>query len=1114
MATPPNKKTATNKSIDVESAGFFLLRTPLLPFDDFQRWSESLSSSGVWERGADAASVREAWQSDVQLLRSRLREIVDRPEILHALFVASPSLESALGYWKCEPDSKKGLQAERSLVRYFARMCGRPTPFGLFSGCSIGQVAAEGDPTATEIALAPRDQYRSSSRLDFDYLFAVTDGLRRDAALARELKYWPNSSLRELGDVWHYVESRVVGAGRSHHLVKLYSDQYLCAAIDCARDGATVAELTEAILRVGDDAEIKAEEVLQYVQEIIDSEVLVSSLTPLLTGRPALDDIVAQLVALPSGQAAAEMLGGVRDHLAQLDTKGPGVLPAEFRALAAKLEPLPARADLARLFQVDLIKPMESAVLGQTLLAELTSTIELLCRLGRGSEPGELRTFREAFQARYGRAWVPLLQALDEDTGVGFGSTGIDTSPLLRGLKIVDVQGPSAKISENVETLIRSKLLGNKLEGRAELVLDSSDLPRDESEKSVLANCFDFMFTVAAPSMQAVQNGDFRLCYRGSAGPPAARLLGRFCYADPELERYVRELFRAEGAHDPEAVYAEIVYLPEGRIGNVLCRPVLRDYEITYLGRSGAELDRQVPVSDLLVTVAGDGSILLYSQRLGRRVIPRMANAHGFSNPALASVYRLLCYLQHERGVTAVPGFHWGALNGMNYLPRVRAGRVVLSTERWKLTPEELKVVDKPGRYESWVAVQELRRKLGLPRWIVLSESDNELPVDLDNPLCVDAFVHVLKRLQDAELKELYPPPEELCVAGPEGRFRHELLVPFMRQPSTESREKRSSRRAVRSALALAKIPVSSGRTLPPGSEWLYVKVYGGPAAIEDVLTRAVPPLLQSAFEKGMISRWFFLRYADPQQHLRIRFQCLADRFGQELWLLISSTFQPLLVSGKIWKLQFDTYEREVERYGGMEATVLAEEIFCADSEAVLGVLRTTDGDEGLDSRWRISLLGVDRLLGDCGLDLPAKLATMDRLREAFHREFHVGPALKRQLGDRFRKDRRTIAALLDDAQGHASEIDAARQFLTARSVRVAEAVGQLRRLEEVSKLSVPVAELAETYAHMHINRMIRSSQRAHELVIYDYLFRIYESQMARVGKMGLLADNFEAASE
>ncbi len=35
----------------------------------------------------------------------------------------------------------------------------------------------------------------------------------------------------------------------------------------------------------------------------------------------------------------------------------------------------------------------------------------------------------------------------------------------------------------------------------------------------------------------------------------------------------------------------------------------------------------------------------------------------------------------------------------------------------------------------------------------------------------------------------------------------------------------------------------------------------------------------------------------------------------------------------------------------------------------------------------------------------------------------------------------------------------------------------------------------------MHINRMIRSAARAHELVLYDFLYQLHESRAARARK-------------
>jgi SAM-dependent methyltransferase len=130
-----------------------------------------------------------------------------------------------------------------------------------------------------------------------------------------------------------------------------------------------------------------------------------------------------------------------------------------------------------------------------------------------------------------------------------------------------------------------------------------------------------------------------------------------------------------EHVTDPDAVFAEVAHLPEGRIGNVLCRPVLRDYEIAYLGGSGAPPDRQLPAADLRVSVRDD-RIVLRSVRLDREVIPRMTTAHNYTWRSLP-VYRFLCLLQHQ-GVAAGLQWDWGPLAEAPFLPRVRCGRVVL----------------------------------------------------------------------------------------------------------------------------------------------------------------------------------------------------------------------------------------------------------------------------------------------------------------------------------------------------------------------------------------------------------------------------------------------------
>src|SRR6266545_3813206 len=133
-------------------AGFFVLRTPLLPFDELLAWSEGLAApQALAEAPADPADARDpaaarldrALEDDRKILRARLQALAARPEVREALLVASPPLDESIPVWLASPDSERGVKVERTVVRYLARMAGRPTPFGLFAGCSFGRVAAE-----------------------------------------------------------------------------------------------------------------------------------------------------------------------------------------------------------------------------------------------------------------------------------------------------------------------------------------------------------------------------------------------------------------------------------------------------------------------------------------------------------------------------------------------------------------------------------------------------------------------------------------------------------------------------------------------------------------------------------------------------------------------------------------------------------------------------------------------------------------------------------------------------------------------------------------------------------------------------------------------------------
>ncbi|HEY6929878.1 MAG TPA: lantibiotic dehydratase [Thermoanaerobaculia bacterium] len=1068
---------------DLEPSGFFVFRTPLLPLDEFLAWSEGLQAAPAAE---DAQALEQALAADRGLLRMRLSAIVERPVIRDALFVASPDLDESLDVWIREPESDRGKRIERAIVRYFSRLAGRATPFGLFAGTSVGRI---GD--RTRLVLGERETYRRRSRLDMDYLFALAQALGNQPSLRKGLEYRPNSSLYRAAGRHHYVEVRLDGKNRTHHLVAVEDSKELRATLDRAAGGARFEELVAGL--AGRNA--SRNEAEEYVGELIDSQILSPDLTLFVTGPDPTEALAARLRAHTETVAAGERLDSIRKEVGAIDAAGLGADPARYRAVARQCGELPSPVEMSHLFQVDMVKPAPEAVLGGAVLDEIIRGVGILGRLARPRRSEDLARFRDAFVERYEGREISLVEALDEEIGIGFPPTGggaaDDRAPLLKDLAFPEQLEETSPWSA-WERFLLDKLADATARGSAEITLEEREVERLESKDSLpLPGAFAVTATLAAANEEAVARGDFRVLWNGCDGPSGARLLGRFCDADPELLGFVKRHLRAEEALEPRAVFAEIVHLPEGRLGNILFRPVLRDFEIPYLGTSGAPEERQIPITDLFVSVSGR-EIHLRSAHLDRRVIPRLTSAHNFHFLGLP-LYRFLCELQTQ-GSARYLGWDWGPMATAPFLPRVTCGRLVFSPARWTISGDEIKPLGRSRGADRFRAVQSWRAKRRLPRIVLLSEGDNLLPVDLDNLLSVESFVQLVKDRGEARLAEMFPGPDELYARGPEGRFVHELIVPFVRTSSavTEPPVALATKRETSAA-------ADSHRRFPPGSEWLYAKLYAGAASIDSVLRETVAPLVRRALRSGAADRWFFVRYDDPQHHLRLRFHGGPARLLAKLVPDLQKAAAPLLDEGRIWRLQLDTYEREIKRYGGPEAMEIAERVFQVDSEAVMAILeRLEPGDAGADERWRLTLRSIDFLLQDCGIGPDESRSLIDRLRKEFAKEMRVDDSLKRSLGSRFRKESQSLQRLLDPNLESSSSLAPGIAVFRRRSRDLAPAIRKLRALEKAGRLSQPISSIAASYIHMHVNRMLRSAARRHEVVLYDFLARLYESRAMR----------------
>ena len=279
-------------------------------------------------------------------------------------------------------------------------------------------------------------------------------------------------------------------------------------------------------------------------------------------------------------------------------------------------------------------------------------------------------------------------------------------------------------------------------------------------------------------------------------------------------------------------------------------------------------------------------------------------------------------------------------------------------------------------------------------------------------------------------------------------------------------------------------------RTFIPGDLWLYFKIYTGFKTADQLLKEVIPTVVNYLIEEKIISKWFFIRYSDPELHLRLRFLLTqTDRVSTPI-LLLNQVLQEFIQNDLVWKVQLDTYQREIERYG-FATMELSESLFFYDSHYFIQILRRLNDNESETDRWLFALLSVNALLNDFSFELKQKVDFCSMVKESFVHEFDLENS-RSQLSDKYRIHRRSVEYLLEANDDKYMDI---HQIFEARSSKLKPIAEQIMKHIEKGKI---LNSLLSSYTHMMINRWFRSKQRMNEAVIFDFLVKFYKSKMAR----------------
>lgn len=1082
-----------------------LLRTPLCSYLRFLELS-------------DAALHPQSLEGIQNLAQARaVIHFFQDPLIRRALKAKSTSLYEALQRYE-QGQTPLDDATFTALARYLARITTRCTPLMLFAGVGWARVDAQDvvhqDPPSTwSVGVFP------SHRI----MAGVTRDALSDPRIREHLRFrLTETALRRGGVLCHFtVEAPQDGAELPQQkFVCLRLDAQLLPLLSDPLRSWTWTELVQQLQRECPDASMQMIE--EYLASMCEVGLLIDSLQPPSLGRRPEQYLYDQAQAHPDLAVLLSECSSMLEF-----TQAPHALAApDFPNWWEKLEQHPwaasHRAGVAHhggaargsAFQAVLQINGSQGSIPAALVGDLGRLIQSCPGLWSHRQRHYRHAIAEFFAEGAVAARIPFLDLVYR----------VVKTPHFADVPQADgYTGRTQKLRPDPACdSLEQRLFEAERIGAAQVDLSSAELQ---------AMAVRHALSAALPSPPVVESL-FQLIRRGGRAGLVHRhttsLIGayecRFLNWDPEhpVLLQLRNIWQLQQQLAAPALLAEVTATGPGYVKDLGQRPESYAYQIVLCGEASVPSAQQIPVHELSVDMGPSGPRLWWERR-GVQIIPRQhSSLNVLSYPA---VVHMLLALDPYPTDWALPGLP-------QHLPmrcaRICHGDIVLRAQTWTLPPTLQSELKQAGRRQrqQLQRIQSLitawRERYQVPRYVRLGDADHNV-VDLEQPLAIAELTDMLQDGLSFVCEEFLDEPSP--VLGSQGPLLAEatahirLAEEARGEPAEVLLPPLAQATQGNTVLAPARPPrepeLRQDHVFYPGGAWLYLKLYhgsglGSEAATrhfidENLLGRLLAPMLFELEQERVITNYHFVRYSDPDAHLRLRMQA-ADGRGLALLDRISERLWQEARNGAFASYQICTYEREVDRYGGPDVIEAAERLFTADSRLCLSILSAYHADlldEETELQRLLPIRTLDTLFVAFEFALADELAAVSQMRTSLQPQRRLTEAEQRQLDGRYRNLRRVIQGqirhlegrplgtspqpLSEGAQAAADAAWLAREDVSAWYARyradVHEAAAIYRSAQKQGRLQTALSEVLPVLFHMHCNRLLGSPDLEFETV-------------------------------
>ncbi len=612
-------------------------------------------------------------------LNDLIWEYLEDEKFLEAIFWSSKQLYATILDLKNKdlPEKKKS-KILLTVKKYLIRSSSRSTPYGTFAGTTIQNIK---DKNSGKIK-----SQKKKLRLDIAVIRKIIRSIEDSESLSPYLNYTLNNTIYSFDSQFRYLEIDKYG-NKGPQITSLEKNEILNFVYSKRIEGT----ITFDTIFKQFSNNFGKQDLSDFFDELIESGFLVSELTPTQTDDDELRYIReflgrSEVTDFPEAHHYKHLLQSVSQYISDVENSAFGDFNKnDLKNITDLFDRLKITLADEQIFHIDVLNNcMDGVGFSEKDLKNLKEAVSVLSKITVNNLPGsQLRNFKKIFSEKYDTAPVSIMEVLDPEIGIGFPANeniGSFSNNEFIAFNKKNIQNIS-KSNHNLSEWLIDKIENLSI-GEAEIKINSIDLQNIPSIINSLSNSFNFVGQVL--------NSD-RILLQSVGGAHANTLLSRFAYMSSEIQSLCKSISLYEKEISGEVVFAEIIWIPDGREANITRKFSYNQYEIPIYYKSSLPLENQIHINDILISVENN-EIILISKKLKKRIIPRLSNAHNFMAGS-NSVYQFLCSIQDQNfiNLAVMPDF---LQTKKRFFPRISFKNIILYQASWIFQETDVKLIN------------------------------------------------------------------------------------------------------------------------------------------------------------------------------------------------------------------------------------------------------------------------------------------------------------------------------------------------------------------------------------------------------------------------------------